>query len=345
MDSPAASPWRPRTGCARPAGRILVLALLTLAVVTAEAGGLRCDACKQPITATYRIFDHKNLHESCYLKYYALRCAYCNREITGPYMAYEGNNLHRECYLKRFARYCSICERPIVGEYIHNTWGDAVCAVHVGEFPACEFCGRLRADKLTGRGTRYRDGREICGVCYATAVRRAEDARPLLDSVKSILRRYGIATGLPFEFHLVDRGQMASLTPATGRSSWGYTELKRRGGLFRWLQSEKIDMYILDGMPRVVFMRVAAHELMHVWLFEHASLEMDHMLVEGSCEYAAYLALSEMADPLARFDLDNQKSNEDLAYGAGFRSVSGYVSKVGLENWLGYLRSNLDPPW
>lgn len=104
-------------------------------------------------------------------------------------------------------------------------------------------------------------------------------------------------------------------------------------------------MYILDGMPRVVFMRVAAHELMHVWLFEHASLQMDHMLVEGSCEYAAYLALSEMTDPLARFDLDNQKENKDLAYGAGFRSVSGYVTRVGLDNWLGYLRTNEEPPW
>jgi len=72
---------------------------------------------------------------------------------------------------------------------------------------------------------------------------------------------------------------------------------------------------------------------------------MDHMLVEGSCEYAAYLTLSEMNDPLARFDMEGQKENKDLAYGAGFRSVSGYVSEVGIGGWLDFLREHEQPPW
>ena len=75
------------------------------------------------------------------------------------------------------------------------------------------------------------------------------------------------------------------------------------------------------------------------------ALDMDDALCEGSCEYASYLTLRGSPDKLAQYYLENQAANEDLVYGGGFRSVSGYVERVGVEAWLDYLRTHSQPPW
>jgi len=274
-----------------------------------------------------------------------LLCDACRRTIEGQYVVYEGRNLHDDCYLRYYARYCGICGGPISGQYLSNSWGDVICAVHVGEHPLCEFCGRLAAEPLTGRGVRYPDGRQICGVCYASAVAETGEARVLLDTVTTALRSHGIEVGQDFALNLVDKLEMAGMTPATGRESWGFTALRQRGGLFGLLESRTVRVYALTGMPRDVLAGVLAHELMHVWLFEHAPLEMDDVLIEGSCEYAAYLVLKERPGQLAHHCLALQSENESLLYGGGFRSVSAYVRQAGVAGWLDYLRANEEPPW
>jgi hypothetical protein len=274
-----------------------------------------------------------------------LRCDECRQPLVGPYTVYEHKNLHDSCFQRRYAKHCHLCGGMISGQYICNSWGDTVHAVHVGEYPICEFCGRLAAEKLTGKGVRYRDGREICGLCYASAVKDAEHAGAILDTVAAILSGYGIEIDLEFKLKLIDKLEMARITPAVGREAWGSTDLKQRRTLLGLVESRKIKVYALTGMPRVILMGVLAHELMHVWLFTHAPLEMDHVLVEGSCQYATLLVLRDNSDRLAQHYLDTQIGAEDLVYGGGLRSVSRYVQGVGIAAWLSYLRQHEEPPW
>jgi len=241
--------------------------------------------------------------------------------------------------------YCKICGQDIVGEYTFNVWGDTVHAVHVGEYPMCEFCDRLKAEKLTGRGVKYSDGREICGLCLAVAVSDRGDAEALSDTVRALLCGFGIDVRQEFELDLIDRLEMARLTPASGREAWGFSELKEESSYLGLVKSHEMKVYVLSGMPRDVLMRVLAHEMMHVWLFANGPLEMDHVLVEGSCEYAAYLALQNRPGLLARYYQETQRENEDLAYGGGFRAVSRFVDRVGVPGWLDYLRAHEQPPW
>ena len=275
----------------------------------------------------------------------ALYCDYCGRELIGQYTVYNNRNLHDSCYYRHFARFCTLCGGIISGQYIFNSWGDVVHAVHIGEYPGCEYCSRLKAERLTGKGTRYRDGREVCGRCLASAVTDVKQANLLLDTVLNILSLHDIEISDEFDLHLVDKHEMVTLNPDAGHEARGYTGLKQHSALFGLVKAQEIKVYALTGMPRAVLKGVLAHELMHVWLFTNAPLDMDDALCEGSCEYASYLTLRGSPDKHAQFYLENQMANEDLVYGGGFRSVRNFVESVGLADWLDYLRTHSQPPW
>jgi hypothetical protein len=274
-----------------------------------------------------------------------LFCDHCGREIVGQYTVYNNRNLHDSCYYRYYARFCTLCGGVISGQYIYNSWGDVVHAVHIGEYARCEYCGRLKAERLTGTGVRYGDGREICGICLKSAVTDVDQANLLLDTVRNVLYLHGIEIEDEFALHLVDKYEMVRINPDAGHEARGYTGLKQHRALFGLVKAQTIKVYVLTGMPRAVLMGVLAHELMHVWLFTNGPLDMDDALCEGSCEYASYLTLRGSPDKLAQYYLENQAANEDLVYGGGFRSVSGYVERVGVEAWLDYLRTHSQPPW
>jgi len=287
--------------------------LLLFLVATATAGPLLCDHCRRPIQGTYTIFNGLNLHDSCFANHYA--------------------------------HYCTICGGIINGEFVYNSWGDTVHAHHANEYPMCEYCGRLMAEKLTGAGTRYEDGRQVCGNCLATAVTRTADAERLLDTALIELRRHGIGVERHFKLKLVDKSEMSRIAAGNHRQVMGYTELKERSSFLGLVRDSKLKVYVLSGMPRDLLLGVLAHEMMHVWLFTNAPREMQEMLCEGSCEYASYLVLKDRRGAYARYYLNEQANDSDLIYGHGFREVSDYVRAVGIMRWLEYLRSHADPPW
>ena len=325
--------------------RLLLVMGLTLAAQAAVAKDLLCDQCRRPIKGTYTIFNGLKLHDACFKRYHAEYCAVCGGMLSGEYAIFQDQSMHDSCYYKRFAQYCGICERELLGEYLFNSWGDTVHASHADEFPACDYCNRLKAEQLTGRGIRYHDAREVCGVCYATAVTKMGDAEALLDTVLTRLRLNGIAIDHKFELDLIDRNEMSRLNSEAGREAWGFTNLRQQRQYFGLVKTSKIKVYVLSGMPRDYLVGVLAHELMHVWLFTNSPLENDPALNEGSCEYAAYLALRVRRTQHAEYYLESQLANEDPIYGDGFRSVLSWAQSVGVDGWLTYLRLYKDPPW
>jgi hypothetical protein len=274
-----------------------------------------------------------------------LLCDYCRRMITGPYLVYDGRNLHEACYYQHYARHCGICSTVISGQYIFNSWGDTVCAVHLGEYPTCEYCDRLVAPQLSGPGAHYKDGRDVCGNCESWAVKDPAEVQALLDTVRQALVTNGILIDRELQLSCIDKRQMLDVNSALGKEAWAYTDFKQRASFFGLWKSESIRIYVLSRLPRVILQAVLAHELMHVWLFAHAPLDMDPTLCEGSCEYAAHLVLRGHRDAYADFLRESQETSDDLVYGVGFRSVRDYVKRVGVPAWLDYLRGHSTPPW
>ena len=325
--------------------KALIIVVLALLTAVAVADTLKCNFCKKPLVGTYRIFEGKNLHDACFQDHYALRCEHCRKPILAKYTVYQNRNLHDSCYNVAYAKYCGICDGAIEGQYYDNLWGDVVHASHIGEYPPCEYCGRLKAGRLTGKGLRYPDGREICGVCLESAVTRIADARGLLVKARETLRKYGIQIEHDFRLKLINKNEMARLGPSGRSDLSGFAELKERSALLGLVKERKIKIYALSGLPEDVMLGVLAHELMHVWMFTQCPWETDEVLAEGSCEYAAYLALKDHRSDLARYCLENMDQRDDPVYGIGYRKVSGFVQSVGVAGWLDYLKEHADPPW
>ena len=274
-----------------------------------------------------------------------LVCNYCRRVITGDYRVYDGRNLHDSCYFNHYVTHCGICQSPISGQYLFNSWGDTVCAVHLGEYPMCEYCDRLAAQPLNGRSVHYNDGRDVCGNCEARAVHTGSEVRALLDTVRQALLVWGIKIDRELELEPIDKTEMLEVNSAIGREAWGYTDFKQTTSFWGLVKSDEIKVYVLSRLPREMLLGVLAHELMHVWQFANAPVAMDPALNEGSCEYAAYLVLRDRSDPYVRYYQEAQQSSDDPLYGGGFRSVRDYVKRVGVPEWLAYLRTHSEPPW
>ena len=62
--------------------------------------------------------------------------------------------------------------------------------------------------------------------------------------------------------------------------------------------------------------------------------------LEGSCNYAAKLVLSQYHDPYAEFQIYNMAQANDAVYGDGYRKMIAYTEKYGLRRWLSMLRGN-----
>ena len=163
--------------------------------------------------------------------------------------------------------------------------------------------------------------------------------------MKQILAGYGITSDRELELLPIDKTRMLDVNSEIGKEAWAYTDFKQTVSFFGLWKSERIRIYVLSRMPRVILRSVLAHEFMHVWLFTHAPLDMDPVLCEGSCEYAARLVLAGLNDPYVEFLDEAQEESDDLVYGTGFRSVRDYVRRVGVDAWLVYLRSHSTPPW
>ena len=95
-----------------------------------------------------------------------------------------------------------------------------------------------------------------------------------------------------------------------------------------------------SGLPRFDFTGALAHELMHVWLFSNAPTDIDPAFREGSCNYAAYLALQKYSDKEALFVIDRMLQDPDPIYGDGFRRVKEFVEEKGIRYWLHYLQNH-----
>ena len=304
-----------------------------------------CDECGE-LLADQKVYlkDGKKYCQKCYNKLFAPRCAYCGGIIEDTSVIYKGKNYHKDCFENHVAIKCTICGELITGEYLQDFWGNSYHLSHKGEFPQCESCGRLISEKTTGGGIQYPDGRHICNLCRATALTDPDRARKILDKVRLQLAGENIRIeDDDIGLHLVDMNQLKKMSGKNMDSQKGYTQYKYTK-IGDNLTSVHFDIYILDGLPEINFISIAAHELMHVWQHENAPAENDPAFCEGSCNYASYLVLKHYSGKMPEYLIDNLIRDDDKIYGDGFRRVKKLAEEHGADYWLRHLKSHKDFP-
>jgi hypothetical protein len=275
-----------------------------------------------------------------------LVCDYCGKQITGDYIITDSGTYHEHCYEDHVAVRCAVCGQIIDGEYYTDYWGNSVHAHHKGVIPQCEYCGRFISDYTTGGGYEYRDGRIVCRLCDKTAIIDSSDARNMMREVSVILNSRGIEiTEDDLPLHLVDKNEMAELRADEEGHPHGFTYARVTTTIGGIVVARRFEIYMLYGLPRMHFIATMAHELMHVWLHRNAPEDIDSILCEGSCNYAAFLVLEEFSGPERDFVMAVMRDDPDPVYGEGFRRVAEYVRRNGINSWLAYLQRNSNPPW
>lgn len=307
---------------------------------------VRCAYCKDPDKDdTFVIYRGNYYHDSC-LREHVLACAFCHLSIDEDnYITYEDKSYHQKCFDAHVALRCSFCGERIAGKHTKDFWGNTYHTTHDGA-PACDFCRRLLNAEQRAGGIDYDDGRSLCKTCRPSAVCDEDTARQLAAKVSRKLRRLGIDVDEEdISFHLVDRDRLRELTKDRPHDVRGATTcqvgLDGRGQT----QFSQFEVFLLYGMPEVGMIATIAHELTHVWTIQNGRSRTNWTLLEGSCNYASYLVLSEMPGEPSRFVMDSLLNDADRIYGGGFRRVKRYAEEHGTEGWLLLLTTNGDLPW
>ena len=312
---------------------VLIFAVILVAVgAPRPAAGTAhvCSACGEAIEGSF--FETKGN----YYHPHHFVCEYCSSPITGQYTTYRSRNYHHKCFEGHIALRCVLCRLPIDGEYLVDYWGNAYHKRHASEVPTCDFCDRLLSAELREGGVRFSDGRSLCGDCHRSAVKKVRQARALMNRVAAQLRRIGMDfETVDLRLHLIGLKRMQEIANFRSHDLRGFTDYHEERNLFGRTSKRQIDVYLLYGMPKVEMIGTLAHELTHVWQFLSGRLDGDRALSEGSCNFASYWVLKQMAPGReADFIIESMLRDEDEIYGEGFRRVKRYVERNGISRWL-----------
>ncbi len=287
-----------------------------------------CCVCGEKIGKDFVEIEGLYYHAICFT------CDYCNEPIPDVFTRYEGKNYHTPCFEAHIALRCDDCGGIIKGKYISNFWGNAYHPEHEGVEKQCSFCLRFIVGDLVEKSVVFQDGRHLCGECMSTAVFESSEAKSLLKEVAGRLDDFGLKVDpRPIEVNLVNKDALRKLSAGASKNARGFVDYEVARTMAGDVTHRITRMYLLYGMPSTEMIGTIAHELTHVWLFQQEEKDREKALVEGSCNYAAYLILDKMGTDQAKFIIDNMENNPDTSYGEGFRRIKRYVEANGLEGW------------
>jgi hypothetical protein len=188
---------------------------------------------------------------------------------------------------------CAACgARLTQGYYFLRDRSERYCPNCIATRPRCDACSAPVGDQHWT----LHDGRVLCGRCHATAVFDPAVARELFaDTVAAVIAQLGLSLRVGVEFRLVDAPTLASIR-ASGNGGHASDEktlgLYQRNGRLRAI-------YLLYGLPKLLFRTVVAHEYAHAWQGETCPLLDDDGLREGFAEWVAYRHLLHLGSTTA----------------------------------------------
>ena len=249
-------------------------------------------------------------------------CEAGGETLDGAFVERDGRAYCQPHYLERFGVRCAIGGEIIRGAYLTNDWGDRYCEAHARDAATCCSCQRPLSDRLTNGGIRYEDGRNICGLCLKTAVRKESDGREVVTIVRAALASQGLELGdVVIPLRLVAPTELMNRARRTDGHPEGVACLMKTGIPGGQEERRVQEILILCGLSREHFAAVAAHELGHAYMFLKEFPELPEAIAEGLCELCSYLWLSGQRTPTAAWRLKLIWKNRDDIYGLGFRSA------------------------
>ena len=244
---------------------------------------------------------------------------------------------------------CAACGGLIgPGQYIQDHWGANYHTAHA-KLPRCYYCARGISPTNTGGGVRTPDGREVCNICQQTAVTDQATAEAIARTIRGRME----AWGLRFDYgeiplRLVDQ---ATLERQFGRATGGHDGNINGLTTKKWLRdrqgqvsAREVSISMLYGMPKEVYEKTMAHELMHAWMFLDKQPEHSPALEEGVCNLAAYYILQESDTVLAGFLKESLYKSPSPTYGEGLRRAIRYVQAHQFPGLIKMLRAQRDFP-
>lgn len=275
---------------------------------------------------------------------FGLHCQQCQAVIEGPYVKDAAGPYHQACYQALHQLQCALCAQAISGAYLQDPWQRKAHPEH-GAVPTvqCHVCARLcRADQAKALA----DHRQVCEICQASEVVTPAQIQRAKQEVLQHLNAVGFAyipdyvkVEMYAEQALVNERMRAS---ATGNIH-GYTRTAQRHIPQYGLILEH-SIHVLNGMPRLAFMGVLAHELLHVWIHEQGLKHLSPPQVEGFCNLATALMYNRAATAedrdLSAVLLQRLQTDPDPVYGEGYRRMARHLEELG---WPGLLQAMTQP--
>ena len=297
----------------------------------------KCSGCKTPITENHITAMGKHFHSKCF------RCKGCNKSInTDKFAEKNGFIYHIDCYSYKYNPKCSICLKPMVRTYFTNSWGESYCQVHKKEFPTCYSCGRLIHKRLQGKSKYYNDGRSICGNCNKTSINTEKNGLSILNQVKTDLSKIGYEfKPVYIPLRLTDQLTLKKISKkkGTGQTA-GMTCTNQILKDNKTVKIEVTNILILNGLPKIHFCSICAHELTHAWLFLNNFRLLPQKVEEGLCTLSEYLWLKHINNEESKYRIQCLLDNPDQVYGDGFRLALESYNKFGLKEVLFKVKKN-----
>lgn len=225
--------------------------------------------------------------------------------------------------------HCASCGQLLTGiYYVLINRPERFCPQCIATRPRCSTCGA----PLGNTFWKLHDGRQQCDACHAVAIYDPVQAQHLFQQTAGMLTEgMGLRLHVGVSFRLVDAPTMAHLR---GPTPPGQDTL----GLYRRQNHVRV-IYLLYGLPTLIFRITAAHEYAHAWQAEHCPLLRNEFLREGHAEWVAYQHLLQLGShkAAARMLDENHPYHEPLRYllqleaQLGIEGVNRYMMRVDIE--------------
>ena len=232
-------------------------------------------------------------------------------------------------------KHCHLCGRRLWGRgwvYASNGIPDeqaiVVCRRCQETAPRCDVCGV----PMGANHVRLPDGRHICARCHQTAVYDLGRAQVLFEHVARVVTgELDLGLNVGADFTLVDHQHLQRL--ATEASPALHDDPDKVVGLFVRKGRKRV-MYLLSGLPQILFLQTMAHEWAHAWQGENCPLLQNPLVREGFAEWVAYKTLQALG-AVKKMVLMEQR---DGLYGEGLREMLELERRDGVSGVLAFCR-------
>lgn len=201
-----------------------------------------------------------------------------------------------------------------------------VCRACQETAPRCDVCGL----PMAAPAVHLPDGRLICARCHRTAVYDPQRAQQLFAQVTAVVvDQLGLALNIGADFTLVDQQHLQRLVAEAEAAD----DPQRVIGLFV-RQGRRRVLYVLSGLPQILFLQTVAHEWAHAWQGENCPLLSNALVREGFAEWVAYKTLQ----ALGAAKKAAQMVRREGLYGDGLRQMLHLEEQQGVAAVLAFCR-------